>query len=80
MRVTLIVEDNRVSVEGQSETVDCSSLADIHVVQWYGTSGEIEFLRTEPLKMNEQITDFAPYQKFVDAWTVEAKEESPVAS
>jgi hypothetical protein len=45
MRVTIIVEENRVNVEGQSETVDCSSLMaeDVHAVQWYGTSGEVEY-------------------------------------
>jgi hypothetical protein len=43
MRVVIIAEENRVSVEGQSETVDLSTLdEDIHVVQWYGTVGEVE--------------------------------------
>jgi hypothetical protein len=73
MRVTIIAEENRVNVEGQSKTVDLSTLAeDIHVVQWYGTVGEVEF-KTDYVentrKHNERITDFAPYQKFVDAWT-----------
>jgi hypothetical protein len=77
MRVTIIAEDNRVNVEGQSETVDLSTLdEDIHVVQWYGTVGEVEYKQdyvNNTRKMNEAITDFAPYQKFVDAWTVEAQ-------
>jgi hypothetical protein len=83
MRVVIINEDSRVSVEGQSEFVDLSTLdEDIHVVQWYGTVGEIEF-KTDYVenskKMNERITDFSPYQKFVDAWTVEAQKEIEVA-
>jgi hypothetical protein len=75
MRVVIIAEENRVSVEGQSETVDLSELADIHVVQWYGTFGEIEYFNAPGAKVkgNTQIDDFTPYQKFVDAWTVEAK-------
>jgi hypothetical protein len=84
MRVTIIVEENRVNVEGQSETVDCSSLADVHVVQWYGSFGEIEYFNAPGgagvLKDNEHITDFTTYQKFVDAWTVEAKKEAPNAA
>jgi hypothetical protein len=73
MRVTIIAEENRVNVEGQSKTVDLSTLAeDVHVIQWYGTVGEVEF-KTDYIantrKANERIVDFAPYQKFVDAWT-----------
>jgi len=78
MRVTIIVEENRVNVEGQSETVDCTALyaEDVHVIQWSGTSGEVEYFNipgATTLKGNVAITDFALYQKFVDAWTVEAK-------
>jgi hypothetical protein len=78
MRVTIMVEENRVNVEGQSETVDCSVLyaEDVHVIQWYGTSGEIEYFNAHgatTLKGNMAIADFTPYQKFVDAWTVEAQ-------
>ena len=65
MRVTIIAEENRVNVEGQSESVDCTALyADnVHVIQWYGTEGEIEYFtpRGSPIKGNEAITDFAPY-------------------
>jgi hypothetical protein len=73
MRVTIIAEENRVNVEGQSKTVDLTTLAeDIHVVQWHGTVGEVEF-KTDYIegtrKHNESISDFTPYQKFVDAWT-----------
>jgi hypothetical protein len=75
MRVTIIVEEDRVNVEGHSETVDCSSLGDVHVIQWYGTSGEVEFFNAPgaTIKGNEAITDFAPYQKYLDAWEVAAK-------
>jgi hypothetical protein len=73
MRVVIIAEDSRVSVEGQSETVDLSTLdQDIGVVQWYGSVGEVEY-KYDPIadtkKMNDRITDFTPYQKFVGAWT-----------
>jgi hypothetical protein len=76
MRVIIIAEENRVSIEGQSETVDLSTLdEDIYVVQWYGTFGEIEYFNAPgaKVKANKPIDDFSPFQKFVDAWTVEAK-------
>jgi hypothetical protein len=81
MRVVIIAEDNRVSVEGFSETVDLSTLdEDIHVVQWYGTVGEVEFKHdyiANTKAPNVRITDFAPYQKYVDAWMVEAQKLLP---
>jgi hypothetical protein len=84
MRVVIIAEDNRVNVEGQSEAVDLSTLdKDIHVVQWYGAVGEIEYKQdyiANTRKPNAALTDFAPYQKFVDAWTVEAQKPTPVAT
>jgi hypothetical protein len=80
MRVTIIAEDNRVNVEGQSETVDLSTLDDnIHVIQWYGTVGEVEYKYdyiNSGKKPNELIEDFSPYQKFVDAWEVEARKDA----
>jgi len=83
MRVTIIAEENRVNVEGQSETVDCSALyaEDVHVIQWYGTSGDVEYFNAPgtPVKCNVGITDFTPYQKFIDAWTIEAQKPLPVA-
>lgn len=78
MRVTIIIEENRVSVEGMSETVDCSSYEDLHVVQWYGAFGEIEYFNApgaQP-KSNTQIDDFAPFQHLVDAWEIMAKTEA----
>jgi hypothetical protein len=77
MRVTIIAEENRVNVEGQSETVDLSTLDEnIYVVQWYGAVGEVEYKHdyvANTRKANDRITDFTPYQKFVDAWTLEAQ-------
>jgi hypothetical protein len=82
MRVVIVAEDSRVSVEGQSEKVDLSTLdEDIHVVQWYGTVGEVEYKHNyikNTKAPNVRITDFTPYQKYVDAWMVEAQKPLPV--
>jgi hypothetical protein len=82
MRVVIVAEDNRVSVEGQSEIVDVSTLdEDIHVVQWYGTVGEVEYKHdyiANTKAPNVRITDFTPYQKHVDAWMIEAQKPLPV--
>lgn len=82
MRIAIIAEDSRVSIEGQSERVDLSTLdEEVHAVQWYGTVGEVEYKHdyiANTKKNNERIDDFTPYQKFVDAWMVEAKKPLPV--
>jgi hypothetical protein len=57
MRITIIPYENRVSVEGMSEAVDCSRFRMICMsIQWYGKRGEIEFWNgygATTLKMNE---------------------------
>jgi hypothetical protein len=82
MRATIVVDDNTVIIGGTPHRVDCSPLiADgIHAVQWYETAGEEEF-RTDPetgRPPNNKITDFAPYQPYVDLWNAaEAKANEP---
>lgn len=80
MRITAIIEENRVNVEGFSHTVDCSALMpDIHVIQWYGDHGEIEYhngIGATTLRMPTKIDDFSPFQFLVDAWEVEAKKDA----
>lgn len=78
MQVTIIPGENRVSVEGMSETVDCSSYEDISVVQWYGDHGEIEWwngLGVKRLRTNTIIDDISPFQPLIDAWEVEARKD-----
>lgn len=80
MRVTIVVDDNTVLVDGKAQTVDCSPLVaeGKHAVQWHDTYGEIEFstsfdheLAAPTRPPNEIITDFSPYQSYVDAWEIE---------
>jgi hypothetical protein len=80
MRVTIVADDNIVLVDGVPRTVDCSPLVaeGMHAVQWYDTFGEEEF-RTEvdaqtyamTRKPNQTITDFSPYQPYLDQWIAE---------
>ena len=66
MRAAIIVSDNIVVVDGQPMKSDCSELAaqQISAVQWYGSEGEIEY--AGHIQPNEKITDFSPYQIYVD--------------
>lgn len=75
MRVT-IIHDNTVVVDGVAFGVDTSALpAAVHVVQWDGARGEIEYGMTvcdhcgvRSKKGNETFFNFTPYQPYVDAW------------
>ena len=76
----------RVVVDGDARPVDLSSLAaGIHVVKWDGTAGVVEYRTRIEIDTGEVdeagdpilrlvrqvvIDDFAPYQRFVDAWAV----------
>lgn len=79
MRVTIVTDDDMVLVNGVPCPVDCSALRNsVHAVQWYDTYGEEEYYTTfDPeTKLygrapNATITDFTPYQIYVDAWQVE---------
>jgi len=85
MRVTIVADDNIVLVGSQfPQTVDCSALVaeGKHAVQWYETYGEVEFkggfdvergIQTRP--PNQFITDFSPYQSYLDAYNVERAKE-----
>lgn len=76
MRVTIVKDDNVVTVDGEGHRVDCSSLpASFHALRWDGASGELEHRMTvcehcgtRSKKPNEHITDLAPYQHLLDAW------------
>jgi hypothetical protein len=74
MRVTIIKEDNIVTVDGESFTVDCSGLpVNFHALQWYGNHGEVEYA---PFQVERQwhkdpnitVADLALYQPYLDAW------------
>lgn len=81
MRVTIIKDDNTVTVNGEAHTVDLSALpADFHALQWDGARGEVEYVPhyvddVMHKKPNETIKDLAPYQPYLDAWTM-AKAEA----
>jgi hypothetical protein len=76
MRATIVADDGIVIVDGKPHTVDCSPLIEDgnHAVQWSDSFGEVEY-RTDPetgnRAPNERITDFSPYQPYVDLWEAE---------
>lgn len=69
MRVTVVPEDSFVSVDNHGVGgVDCSGLdANIHAIQWYETTGEIEWKKTaESDRYNEVISSFEPFMFIVE--------------
>ena len=78
MRVSISVIDKTIVKDGESfEKIDmCDIPSNISVIQWYDTTGEIEYIDETKLPViwavrNETITDFSPYQKYVNACTDE---------
>ncbi len=81
MRVTMIVDDSLMSVDGKPfRTVEMPELAagNVHAVQWYDNYGEVEYkggfdhiLKMPTRPPNEYLDSFADYQKYVDAYNIE---------
>jgi hypothetical protein len=84
MRATIVVDDGVMIIDGKGLKIDLSPLAsqDIHAVQWYENEGEVEFKGTRTARSpNKFITDFSPYQRYVDLWhAAKAKEEAEMVS
>lgn len=77
MRVTIIADDGVVGIDGEFRTVDLSALdPDIHAVHWDSVVNEGEIEYKSP-RREEAITDFAPYQPFVGAWSAAAPPPLP---
>ncbi len=69
MRISIIVDDDMVVVDGASARVDCSALKTrgLHALQWHDDYGEEEYAASG----NAIVEDFGPYQPYLDAWEVQ---------
>lgn len=67
MRLTIIPSDQIVIKNGKALNFPFV-LPDIRAVQWYGSSGEVEYTDGRP---NKKITSLAPYQSVADAYQTE---------
>jgi len=87
MRLVIIDQKNnmmQVGIDGLFyDDLDATYLADnIHAVQWYGESGEVEYKDPVTGKMthNEDIVSITAFQFAVDAWNAaKAAEEAAIA-
>lgn len=71
MRITIISNDNFISIDGEGYSgVDLSFLdSDIHALQWYGNDGEIEYKDNKGrIVKNEIITSLINQEQIVSAW------------
>jgi len=84
MRVTILPDDNSVSVDGEGHSGLDLSFIDptIHAVQWYDTYGEIE--RKDPttkrMTGNEEITSFDEFQPAIAVWQAKKDEIAAAAA
>lgn len=72
MRAVIAVKDKTVTIDGIGRGVaDLSWLdEDVHAVQWFGESGEVEYKTIDgKRKYNVAILSFEPYQRAVLEWT-----------
>jgi hypothetical protein len=68
MKMTIVVEDRFMSVDGVGINFDIDIDDDIRAIQWNGSSGEIEYNNGTH---NKNITDISSYEYLIDVHTVE---------
>jgi hypothetical protein len=77
MRISVVVDDAKVIVDGEARTVDVSDLEPgIHAIQWDGADGDVEY--GKPRRENVALADFAPYQFLLDRWVAAAPPPPPL--
>jgi hypothetical protein len=79
MKLTIIVPDNIVIVDGEPVGVDVSgfaSLQGIHAVQWDGKRGHLEYAQDDPdeFRHNTVLTSIDDYADVIEAWHARRKE------
>lgn len=66
MKLTIIVPDSIVGIDGEFRELNLSALpANVRAVQWDGVAGHVEYSDGKP---NLAITSVAPYNSIVSAW------------
>lgn len=78
MKITVIRDDNTVSIDGEGYSVDLSSLdSSIHAIQWHDTVGEVEMKDSRGRMIeNREITSFDEFAFIIPLWE-EAKANTP---
>lgn len=76
MKVSIVVPDHLVIVDGEARPVAMDGVEDgLHAVQWDGARGEAEY--GPPIRRNVPLTDLTPYQVLLDRWMAAAPKPVP---
>lgn len=77
MRLSIIIPDNVVVIDGRAEAVDLKNMpAGVRVVQWDGSVGHVEFYNSADTayQPNIPLHSIDDYQWVIDAWNAAAAE------
>jgi len=68
MKLSVIVPDNKIVIDGEARTVDLSAPAalGIHAVQWDGSRGHLE--AADPGTENTPLNKLDAVQEYIDLW------------
>jgi hypothetical protein len=85
MRITVIVEDKTVIIDGESYSdIDMSSISpSIHAIQWYGDYGFLEIVDNDSdveydIIDNVRIESFQDYRHLIKLWEAKKAEQNKV--
>jgi len=68
MNVCVITDDRMIQIDGEAINFDFTIDANIHAIEWNGSTGNVQFKDNTP---NEEFTEITAYQSLVDAHAAE---------
>jgi hypothetical protein len=76
MQVCVITDDRMIQIDGEAINFDFTIDANIHAIEWLGSTGNVQFKDNTP---NEELTAITAYQSLVDAFFTEKQRLENIA-
>lgn len=76
MQVCVITDDRMIQIDGEAINFDFTIDANIHAIEWNGSTGNVQFKDNTP---NEELTAITAYQSLVDAFFTEKQRLENIA-
>lgn len=76
MQVCVITDDRMIQIDGEAINFDFTIDANIHAIEWNGSTGNVQFKDNTP---NEELTSITAYQSLVDAFFTEKQRLENIA-
>jgi hypothetical protein len=76
MQVCVITDDRMIQIDREAINFDFTIDANIHAIEWLGSTGNVQFKDNTP---NEELTSITTYQSLIDAFFTEKQRLENIA-